>query len=423
MKKRLIKICTSIVPLLIFNNLIRYNAIKFLSRFKSKHAEKNSPPQSQNKEKPKTDNNNTKKMTSHTQLCFLLGSARSGTTLTSILLDKSPNIFSPPELYLAAFKDLKQRKDSLTRTMFKSHSLGLMQCISRLTGKPLSQSMAMVRALEAQTLTINETYDHLLALTKEPIFIDKTPCYATYLSERFFSQRFPMAKYLYMYRHPISVILSQKKWLDEVSDKTVAQYTRRQKIAYQNRKTNYFSSLLSDPDSYWEFEAYKSEVFPQYYNDKFKLLEAAWYYENQKTLAFLDKIADGQKYIFSFESLLKAPEQQLKKTLRFLNIDSDPKAMIDAYECRKAPTSIRGILKAVWNMDVGDPNQIFLAGKLDGSRADKSWQSNVHLWEKFDEKTRELTRRMGYKDPNLPAQSDSRENTVTDNTRVEIASS
>lgn len=399
MKKKLIKLCTSFIPLLLFQNLTRYRFMEIGSAFTSKGDADAVAKDIKERAEVKPFDGIAEHDGKQSQLCFLLGSPRSGTTLTSILLDKSPEIFSPPELYLATFESLKQRSKNIKSTIFKALSMGLVQSISKFTGKSHRQSLAFTKGLEKQDVDINQTYDYLLSNTDQPVFIDKTPCYVTYMAERLFSKRFPKAKYLYMYRHPISVILSQKRWVDEVSDEDVKKYGKKGIEAYHQRKTGLFSMLLANPESYWEFEAHKADYYPKCDYDKFKILEGGWFYENNKTMQFLDTVPEEQKYIFSFESLLKNPEQELQKILAFLEIDSDPAAMVDAYESRKAPTTIRGILKEVWNWEVGDPNQIFLAGKIDGSRADQSWQKNAHLWEKLNPETRELAKRMGYPEP------------------------
>lgn len=386
MKKKLVKLCTSFMPMLIFQNMFRFRFVSIGALFKGKGI-KGSELRKQ-----------AKKADPDKQLCFLLGSPRSGTTLTSILLDQCQDICSPPELYLATFDDMEQRRDLMTKSFFRSLSLGLSQCIAKLSGRTLAESMAVVRALENEKFSIPDTYDYLISQSSEKVFIDKTPCYVTYIKDKLFTQRFPKAKYLYMHRHPISVILSQKKWMDDYSDKNIKKALQSTIKAYEQRKTNFFSMLLSNPDAYWEFEEFKSKAYPKCNFDKFKVLEAGWYYENKRTMEFLDTLDDDQKYIFSFESLLKNPEKELQSILDFLEIEADTKPMIEAYEARKSPDTVRGILKEAWHWEVGDPNQIFLAGKIDGSRADKSWQQNYHLWQELDEETREFVKSLGYEE-------------------------
>lgn len=389
---------------MVVQNLFRYNFVLLKSKF-AKAIDLTEKKSDKTESLNESTNNNAKDNTAtsetpSTQLCFLLGSPRSGTTLTSSLLDKSDKIFSPPELYLASFEDLAQRKTSMKKTVFRPMLLGLVQCVSRLTGSSLATAMASIRPLEKKSLDIPQMYELLTNRTKAPVFIDKTPCYLTYISDELYKNRFPNAKYLYMYRHPISAILSQKKWMDEISDKTVKKHAINNEKDFLKGKTNYGSCVLSTEEQYRKFETYKNDCYKACDYDKFKMLEAGWFYENNNTLQYLDGIPAENKFIFSFESLLKNPAETLGEILAFLGLDTDPQDMIDKYESNKAPDTVTGIIKATWNMDIGDPNQIFMVGKIDGSRANGS-KKHVEYWDKLSDDTKALALKMGYLDPKL----------------------
>lgn len=382
MKNKLIKFCTTLFNILLFHNLITRNLINFISLFKKSTVEI----------EPEHEGRADK------TLCFLLGSARSGTTLLSILLSKSEEIFCPPELYLATFDDLKQRRELFRHTLYKSLTLGLVQGMSKLNNKPLSTSMAIIRALEEKELSTVAMYDYLMSQTPCDVFLDKTPSYLSYVSDELFCQRFPEAKYIYVYRHPLAVILSQKKWMDSLSDELFRKQGEKAIENFRKDKIGYLTMALARPDELKEFQSYKSDAFQRYDFDKFKVLESWWRYENQRTLEFLEALPNSQKYIFSFESFVKNPAERLFELLTFLGIDGDAQDLIAAYENKKAPDTVWGILREFLTWEVGDPNQIFMAGRIDSSRAD-DWQQYAHLWHKLDEETRELALRMGYQVP------------------------
>lgn len=383
MKNYLIKLFTSFIPLLLLQS-VRYSLLSLRSRF---------VPVASSPSRAEVDQKEAS-----TDLCFLLGSPRSGTTLTSVLLDGASQASCPPELYLATYHTLRQRHQCLGKSFFKAMSLGLAQCLSRQTGKPLHHALREIRQMRAQDFSIADTYQHLLNNTSARVFIDKTPCYVAYISPQLFSERFPQARYIYLHRHPVPVIVSQKKWLDGVSDKQVANFARKGIEASEKRSTNYFTMLLANPESHWQFEDFKAQVYPEVNFDKFKMLEAGWRYENQRTLDFLDTIAADHKLIVSFESLIKDPSATLGRMLEFLNVSDDPAAIVADYENKQPVKTVIDVLKRAWQFEIGDPNQLFMTGKIDASRAD-SWQRQGDLWLKLDEETRQLARRLGYPDP------------------------
>ena len=79
----------------------------------------------------------------------------------------------------------------------------------------------------------------------------------------------------------------------------------------------------------------------------------------------------------------------------FLGIDADPRKAIAAYEHKKAPDTIPSILGAFWSWEIGDPHQIFMAGKIESSRADE-WKRHAHLWDTLEPETQQLAMELGY---------------------------
>src|SRR5689334_21722785 len=97
MKSALVKFSSSILNALIFHNLVKRPLLGIGARFKrSSNRFEPAPVAADNK-----------------TLSFLLGSPRSGTTLSSILLDYTDGLTCPPELYLATYDSMAQRKEML----------------------------------------------------------------------------------------------------------------------------------------------------------------------------------------------------------------------------------------------------------------------------------------------------------------------
>lgn len=381
MKKALIRFSSSILNALIFHNLVKRPYLAIRALFAPR-------PGNLRAEAGQVEGKT---------LCFLLGSPRSGTTLSSILLDNTDQVTCPPELYLATFDSMGQRRDMLEQTIYKSLGLGLAQAFSRLDGESLPAAFAKMRQAERQDLSIAKVYDYLLSKSA-PVFVDKTPSYLSYVSDELFCQRYPKAKYIYVYRHPLAVIQSQKAQIDALSDEQFRKFGMKASALHAQGKIGLFAMAFARRDAFLEFQNYKMAAQQKFDFDKFKILESWWYYENQRTVEFLRQVPDEQKFVYSFESLVKDPVRTLSALYAFLGIDSDPRRAIAAYETKKAPDTVGAIWRAFWNWEIGDPNQIFMAGKIEASRADE-WKQHLPLWGKLEEDTRRLALQLGYENP------------------------
>lgn len=378
MKRALIKFSSSIINALVFHNLVKRPCLEIGARFK----------RSSSRFEPAATTADDK------TLCFLLGSPRSGTTLSSILLDHTDGITSPPELYLATYDRMRERKDMLERTIYKSVAIGLAQALSRADGTSLVAGYAKMKDAERQDRPTSDLYAYLQARAA-PVFVDKTPFYLAYLSDASFLQRYPKAKYIYVHRHPLSVIQSQKTQLDSLSDERFRKFGMRAQEKHKRGEFGFMAMAFAKREAFNEFQAYKMEALRKYDFDKFKILEAWWRYENRRTVEFLKRVPEERKFVYAFESLILDPEGTLAALYAFLGIDADPRKAIEAYERKKAPDTIASILRAFWSWEIGDPNQIFMAGKIESARANE-WKRHAHLWDKLEPETRQLAAELGY---------------------------
>ncbi|MDQ3205008.1 MAG: sulfotransferase [Pseudomonadota bacterium] len=378
MKRALIRFSSSILNALVFHNIVKLPYLNILASFRKSSGDF------------QVDAEHLKDKT----LCFLLGSPRSGTTLSSILLDYTDNIACPPELYLATFDDMAQRKEMMGQTIYKSLTLGLAQALSRVNRTSLVSSHAMAKDAEKKNLSTAEIYNYFLARS-ESVFVDKTPCYLSYVSDELFCSRYPMAKYIYVYRHPLAVIQSLKSQIDSLSDEQFKKFGMKASEMHRQGKIGLFAMAFAKREAFTEFQDYKMEAQKKFDFDKFKILESWWYYENLRTIEFLKGIPEDQKFVYSFESLVKDPVKTLSGLYAFLGIDSDPRSAISTYENEKAPDTVGTILAAFWNWEIGDPNQIFMRGKIEPSRANE-WKKHSHLWDRLEAETQQLAIQMGY---------------------------
>lgn len=387
MKSALIRFSSSILNALVFHNLVKRPCLEIGALFK----------RSSSRFEPGAASAGDK------TLCFLLGSPRSGTTLSSILLDYTDGITCPPELYLATFDSMAQRKDMLERTIYKSLAIGLAQALTRADDVSLTSAYAKMKDAERQDVSAAEMYRYLQARS-EPVFIDKTPFYLSYVSDELFLQRYPKAKYIYVYRHPLSVIQSQKTQLDSLSDEQFRKFGMKAMEKHRKGEIGFFSMAFAKREAFQEYQDYKMEAWQKYGFDKFKILESWWRYENRRTVEFLKKIPQEQKFVYSFESMVRDPEGTLAALYAFLGIDQNPRKAIDAYEKKKAPDTVGSILAAFWSWEIGDPNQIFMAGRIESSRADE-WKKHSHLWDRLEAETQELALELGYEGLPRPSRS------------------
>lgn len=385
MKSALVKFSSSILNALIVHNLVKRPLLEVGALFK----------RSSSRFEPEAA------AAGDRTLSFLLGSPRSGTTLSSILLDYTDGITCPPELYLATYDSMAQRKDMLERTIYKSVAIGLAQALSRVDRASLLSSYAKMKDAERRDLSTADIYGYLQARS-EPVFVDKTPFYLSYVSDELFLQRYPKAKYIYMYRHPLSVIQSQKTQIDSLSDKQFRKFGMQAMEQHKRGEIGLFAMAFAKREAFKEFQDYKMEAQQKYDFDKFKILESWWLYENRRTVEFLKRVPQEQKFVYSFESLVRDPEGTLAALYAFLGIDQDPRKAIAAYENKKAPDTVGSILGAFWNWEIGDPHQIFMAGKIESSRADE-WKKHSHLWERLEAETQQLAMELGYEDLQRPS--------------------
>lgn len=247
---------------------------------------------------------------------FVLGAPRSGTTLLRVMLAGHPQLFSPPEMVLAPFASMVERKKRLTERFWEKG--GLRRTIMELRQCSVDEAKREEEQLES--LTVPEVYAWLQAQLGERILVDKCPHLAADLPamERLL-RWYPDAKFLWIVRHPGSV-------------------TR---------------SIENMP---------MAEVMLQGYAPDARDI---WYYANKNVQQFLAGVPAGQKSTIRYEDMIANGRLAFERVCTELGLafseklldpyDGDPARMLEG------PSGARA---------VGDPNMAG-RGKIQTELADK----------------------------------------------------
>jgi hypothetical protein len=273
-----------------------------------------------------------------TDTVFILGSGRSGTTLLRVMLAGHPRLFSPPEMVLAPFDTMKQREEHMQRRYWDKG--GLRRALIELQGLDVEAAKAAVAQM--RDLTVPEVYARVRQLAGERILVDKCP-HIAYSPERLrkTAQWFPSAKYLFIVRHPGSVIRS-----------------------FQNMPM--------------------AEVMLQ--GGGVESAEEAWRVGNANIREFLGSLPSERWTTIVYEQLVEDPRPVLERACSTIGVPFD-EALLDPYQgdrMREGPKGARAI---------GDPNMAG-RGKIQKGLA-SAWLTGFDK-RKVSPETHALAKELGY---------------------------
>jgi hypothetical protein len=221
------------------------------------------------------------------------------------MLAGHPHLFSPPELHLLAFSNMREREEKLK---FSHLGEGLQKALMEIENLDATASQALIKNMELENLSIKEVYQRLQENISPRMLVDKSPSYAV---NRSILERgeaiFANSKYIHLVRHPYSVIESFVRM-------------RMQKMAG-----------LGDDNPY-------------------EVAEQVWTKSNQNILDFLDHIEPQRRHQIIYEQLVKEPSKTLSELCSFLNIDFDTK-LLHPYEGNRMT---EGIYQN--SLSISDPN-------------------------------------------------------------------
>ncbi|MCC7536763.1 MAG: sulfotransferase, partial [Deltaproteobacteria bacterium] len=138
-------------------------------------------------------------------IAFVLGAPRSGTTLLRVMLAGHPRLFSPPEMVMAIFETMAEREAHMARRFWEKG--GLRRALMEL----MSIDVERAKEVEAswKDLSIPDAYAKLQEMLGGRTLVDKCPHLAISLDYMNRVARwFPEARYLWIIRHPASVLRS-----------------------------------------------------------------------------------------------------------------------------------------------------------------------------------------------------------------------
>lgn len=274
---------------------------------------------------------------------FVLGAPRSGTTLLRVMLAGHPGLFSPPEMVIAPFATMAERKKKLEERFWEKG--GLRRALMEL----LEVDVDGAKAAEAGLLdfTVPEVYAWLQERLGERVLVDKCPHLAADPAALArLAAFFPEARWLWILRHPGSV-------------------TR---------------SIENMPMAEVMLQGYAPDA------------RAIWYHANRNIQRFLSGIPADRQLMLRYEDLVKEPRPGMEAVCRLLGLPFDAR-MLDPYEgdrMRDGPPGARA---------VGDPN-LAGRGRLQPELAD-SWLSGFDPASVSPE-THLLARELGYDLSSLP---------------------
>lgn len=277
-------------------------------------------------------------------LSFVLGAPRSGTTLLRVMLAGHPGLFVPPEMVIAPFTSMAERRARLTERFWEKG--GLRRAIMELEGCDVDTAKAIEASLDDRT--VPEVYTWLQERLGDRILVDKCPhLSADPAALRRLAAWYPDARWIWIHRHPGSV-------------------TR---------------SIENMPMAEVMLQGYAPDA------------RAIWYASNQNIRSFLAGIPADRQVRVRYEDLVVDARPILERIATLHGLPFDEK-MLDPYEgdrMRDGPPGARA---------VGDPNMAG-RGKVDPSLATK-WLEGFDPASVSPE-THGLARELGYDLGAMPA--------------------
>ncbi|NEO57615.1 MAG: alpha/beta fold hydrolase [Okeania sp. SIO3B5] len=283
-------------------------------------------------------------------IIFILSSPRSGSTLLRVMLAGHSSVFSPPELHLLPFNTMKERQEQLNASYLGE---GLQKALMEIQNLDATASQTLIQDMESQNLSIQQVYRMLQENIAPRLLVDKSPSYGM---NRTVLERaeaiFANSKYIYLVRHPYSVIESFVRM-------------RMQKLL-----------------------GFGNE-------DPYQIAEQVWVKSNQNILDFLTGLESERYHQIHYEKLVKEPEKVLSQLCDFLNIDFQPE-LLQPYQGDRMTEGVHQT-----SLSINDPN--FLQhNTIDQNLADK-WKT-IQLPHSLGEEAQHIANQLNYELPHTNKQ-------------------
>jgi hypothetical protein len=282
---------------------------------------------------------------------FVLSTPRAGSTLLRVMLAGHPDLFSPPELCLLPFASMGERDRQLRRLGYLYMGLGLEQAVTLMRGSDREAGLAAISSWVRQDLPVAQVYQTLREQSRARILVDKTPMYAARVDWMARAEQgFEGARYIFLIRHPYSVINSMVR------------------MRFHRMIGAGLGSALADP---WQYAA---DIW------------ARW---NSNIASFIEGVERSRVHFVRYEEMVTEPEKAMGDLAAFLGLPFH-RLMVDPYGDDRMT---HGDSKHVYT--VGDPN-FSRREKLDPSLA--GWE-HVKVPRTAAAMVRDAAARFGYEIP------------------------
>jgi amino acid adenylation domain-containing protein len=281
---------------------------------------------------------------------FILSPPRSGSTLLRVMLAGHPRLFAPPELELLGFATLAEREAAFSGR-YALWREGTIRAVMEALGCDADEARNRLEEMARQGTTTHDFYARLQDWIGGRLLVDKTPSYAldpATLARA--EEEFEEPLYIHLLRHPCGMIASfEKAKLEQVFFRHPHDYGSRQ------------------------------------------LAELIWTASQENILRFLDGVPAERRYRLRFESLVRAPREELSRLCGFLGLEME-EGMLDPYAdgSRKMTDGIHALSKMVGDVKFHEHRQV------DAGVAE-SWRRD-YPEERLGEPTREMATVLGYGD-------------------------
>lgn len=277
---------------------------------------------------------------------FVFAAPRSGSTLLRVILSANKALFSPPELHILPFEDLRDRGIALGDGKYLGD--GLQRAFMELRGCGEEESRALIDRMTADLTPVQDVYRMLQEGAAPRLLVDKSPSYSGSVDAlRRAEDLFENARYIYLHRHPYAGIASYVK----------------------NRTGRMFDFGHADP---------------------YLLAEEVWTVHNGNIQAFLEEVPPGRRIRVCYEEMVRAPEQVLRTVCAVLDVPFDAD-MLFPYDKGSMLDGVRPGKRAT-----GDPN--FLTHTSIDPALAEAWRKE-RLPRLLGEAARRIARRLQYELP------------------------
>ncbi|PYV11715.1 MAG: hypothetical protein DMG07_18590, partial [Acidobacteria bacterium] len=236
---------------------------------------------------------------------FVLSSPRSGSTLLRVMLAGHPDLFSPPELHLLSYDDLRAWHEGLDGSFLEE---GLQRALMELENLDAAASRARLDGLIEANPTTAEVYELLRELARPRRLVDKSPTYALAAETlRRSEELFEGARYVHLVRHPYAVLES-------------------------------FVRMRMD------------QVVGAGGGDRYELAEQTWAASNRNMLEFRRSGDPARHHLVRYEELVTMPDRVMGGVCDFLGVPFSEE-LLRPYDPGRMTDGVHP-----WSMPIDDPN-------------------------------------------------------------------